>query len=182
LEAIQTRQEAFIKPEGREESTIFEPKNVRDLAQQVFRTVQSVNPGGEIALEGISDEEILVPTTQLRAALTALLENALEATKNVAAPCVRLSLSFDGDARSEDQKDTSLQGTARLAVEDNGSGISEEMHQEMFEPFKTTKALGSGLGLYASRKLMRSVGGDVRYIVTQDPGSLFEVVFPYRKG
>jgi PAS domain S-box-containing protein len=46
-----------------------------------------------------------------------------------------------------------------IEVSDNGSGIDEAV--ELFEPFRTTKDEGVGLGLAVSRKLARSHGGDL---------------------
>jgi signal transduction histidine kinase/ActR/RegA family two-component response regulator len=53
---------------------------------------------------------------------------------------------------------------ARLVIEDNGAGMTEETLERLFEPFFTTRAFGAGtgLGLAVSRGLLGSLGGDLR--------------------
>jgi PAS domain S-box-containing protein len=66
----------------------------------------------------------------------------------------------------------------RLCIRDNGCGIGPEARQHLFEPFRTGRAQGTGLGLYLSRGIMRRFGGDVRLAESGvGAGSCFEVVF-----
>lgn len=52
--------------------------------------------------------------------------------------------------------------TIRLEVEDDGPGIEPAIAASIFEPFTTSKgAEGTGLGLYISRQICRSAGGEV---------------------
>jgi signal transduction histidine kinase len=55
-------------------------------------------------------------------------------------------------------------GRVRIAVEDNGTGMSEETLARAFEPFFSTKPFGdgTGLGLAVSRGLVEGLGGDLR--------------------
>jgi len=48
-----------------------------------------------------------------------------------------------------------------LFVEDNGSGIPEEIRDRIFEPFFTTKTKGTGLGLATLFRLMEEQGGEI---------------------
>jgi two-component system sensor histidine kinase PilS (NtrC family) len=65
-----------------------------------------------------------------------------------------------------------------LDVIDHGAGISEEVAAQLFEPFFTTGASGTGLGLYISRELCESNGGRLEYIPVPAGGSCFRVHFP----
>ena len=47
----------------------------------------------------------------------------------------------------------------RMVVEDNGPGIAPEVADRLFEPFATTKADGTGLGLALARECVIEVGG-----------------------
>ncbi|MBM4279509.1 MAG: hypothetical protein FJ137_01675 [Deltaproteobacteria bacterium] len=47
----------------------------------------------------------------------------------------------------------------RLRVTDRGPGLSDLVRGRLFEPFVTTKAEGTGLGLYTSQQLARELGG-----------------------
>jgi two-component system, sporulation sensor kinase E len=48
-----------------------------------------------------------------------------------------------------------------ISIEDNGTGISPEHMGALFEPYRTTKASGSGLGLIIVRRIVREHGGEI---------------------
>jgi two-component system sensor histidine kinase HydH len=48
-----------------------------------------------------------------------------------------------------------------MKVNDNGHGISQEEMSRVFEPFYTTKARGTGLGLALCRKIIEEHGGKI---------------------
>lgn len=48
-----------------------------------------------------------------------------------------------------------------LSIEDNGTGISPEHMGAIFEPYRTTKSSGSGLGLLIVRRIVREHGGEI---------------------
>lgn len=49
----------------------------------------------------------------------------------------------------------------RITIEDNGSGISPEIMGAIFEPYRSTKPSGSGLGLLIVRRIVRQHGGEI---------------------
>jgi len=48
-----------------------------------------------------------------------------------------------------------------ISIEDNGTGISPEHMGAIFEPYRTTKSSGSGLGLLIVRRIVREHGGEI---------------------
>ena len=50
-----------------------------------------------------------------------------------------------------------------VTIEDNGPGIAESMRAQLFEPFVTTKAQGTGLGLALVAKLIADHGGAISF-------------------
>ncbi|MCP4640383.1 MAG: PAS domain S-box protein, partial [bacterium] len=54
-----------------------------------------------------------------------------------------------------------LPDAARLEIVDEGEGISEEVVQQAFNPFFTTKTRGTGLGLSVCRQIMEPHGGSI---------------------
>ncbi|MCC6348913.1 MAG: hypothetical protein IT347_04875 [Candidatus Eisenbacteria bacterium] len=59
-------------------------------------------------------------------------------------------------------------GRAALSVRDEGPGMAEDVVRRLGEPFFTTKARGTGLGLFLSKRLVESAGG--RLAVASSPG------------
>ena len=67
-----------------------------------------------------------------------------------------------------------------IQIEDNGSGIPEEVLNKIYDPFFTTKAMGegTGLGLDIVRKIINHHKGDIR--VESQPGkTVFTLTFPF---
>ena len=64
-----------------------------------------------------------------------------------------------------------------VQVADNGPGIEEEILDQIFIPFFTTKKEGSGIGLSYSKQIMRAHKGNLRVRSSPGSGALFELSF-----
>ena len=62
-----------------------------------------------------------------------------------------------------------------IEIIDNGSGISHEHLKHLFEPFFTTSAKGTGLGLYISKELAELNQAKLSYYLTEDNRSCFRL-------
>jgi two-component system nitrogen regulation sensor histidine kinase GlnL len=67
-----------------------------------------------------------------------------------------------------------------LTIQDNGSGVPEDMRAYMFDPFVTTKQNGSGLGLALVAKIVGDHGGIVS-CESSSKGTTFEILLPMWK-
>ncbi len=65
-----------------------------------------------------------------------------------------------------------------FTVEDSGKGIAEEVAQNLFEPYVTTKTSGSGLGLAIVQKIVDEHGGSVKVGSGLEGGARFTVLLP----
>jgi signal transduction histidine kinase len=71
-------------------------------------------------------------------------------------------------------------GTASVTVSDEGTGIDPADQQRIFERFERadSKSGGAGLGLAISRRLARSMGGDVSLESAPGAGARFTLTLP----
>lgn len=65
-----------------------------------------------------------------------------------------------------------------FSVEDNGSGISPEMMGSLFEPFRSGRKSGSGLGLLIVRRIVRDHGGEIEVESEEGEGTTVRLYFP----
>jgi PAS domain S-box-containing protein len=79
-----------------------------------------------------------------------ILENALAACRDPVEIVVQCS-------------ETTLSGqpALRVAVRDNGPGLSTEQQKRIFEPFFTTKTKGTGLGMAIAKRIVEAHGGQL---------------------
>jgi len=64
-----------------------------------------------------------------------------------------------------------------ISIQDNGVGIAVGQESNIFNLAVTTKATGSGIGLWLSRNIIESYGGKISAKRTSDSGSLFVIEF-----
>ncbi len=68
-------------------------------------------------------------------------------------------------------------GRPFLEVRDAGPGVAEENIAKLFEPFFTTRARGTGLGLYLARELCEANRAQLQYLPLAEGGSCFRITF-----
>jgi PAS domain S-box-containing protein len=66
----------------------------------------------------------------------------------------------------------------RISIQDQGTGIPQEIISRIFDPFFTTKPKGSGLGLATAYSIVRKHEGCITVASEQDKGALFQVYLP----
>lgn len=104
---------------------------------------------------------------ELQQAFVALLENAVEATREGEAPRVEISTDVADEV-------------VRVEVRDHGRGIEPEHLERIFEPFYTTKHSreGRGLGLSTAHRAVALHGGEVAVESVVGEGTTVRVTLP----
>ena len=92
---------------------------------------------------------ILADEHQLYHCVENIVNNAIEA------------MSDGGDLFIESRRS---EDTILIIVRDTGPGLTEEAARNLFKPFFTTKPTGSGLGLYTSKQIVESLGGELQLL------------------
>ncbi|MDH3645523.1 MAG: PAS domain-containing sensor histidine kinase [Gammaproteobacteria bacterium] len=97
-----------------------------------------------------------------------------------------LNLTTNASENSDDQAHIVLhasqdEGHIKLSVSDNGPGIADSDKERIFEPFYTTRANGTGLGLAVVASVARGHGGTVEVRDRDSGGAIFSIVLPLAK-
>ena len=69
-------------------------------------------------------------------------------------------------------------GKVEVTLADSGVGIAPQSMRELGQPFASTKAQGSGLGLFLTRRLLESAGGTLEIESTVGQGTRCTVRLP----
>jgi nitrogen fixation/metabolism regulation signal transduction histidine kinase len=111
-----------------------------------------------------ADLEVIADPNLIEQVLINLVLNSTKALSETTLPEIKLIGKFDN------------RGNIIIQVIDNGSGISQDLHEKIFIPFFTTRKEGSGIGLSLSRQIMRGHKGGLT--VSSVPGK--ETTFTLR--
>jgi two-component system sensor histidine kinase PilS (NtrC family) len=112
------------------------------------------------------DLEVRVDPTHLHQILWNLCENVL-----------KYGLSGPDSAIELKAGRAPTTGRPYLEVADRGQGIEPAAAERIFEPFFTSAAAGTGLGLFISRELAQSNGALLLYEPREGGGSIFRLIF-----
>jgi nitrogen fixation/metabolism regulation signal transduction histidine kinase len=125
----------------------------------------------ETRFDPAADDWVLDPVL-MRRALANLLKNSIEAlTERSDASCPRVPAVLVAA--------TIARGRCEVMVADNGPGLASEVKARLFEPYVTTKAKGTGLGLAVVRQVAEAHGGEVRVEPGLDgTGTAFVISLP----
>jgi signal transduction histidine kinase len=113
------------------------------------------------------DLTVALDEPRLRQVVLNLLRNADEALGDRKGT-IRVALVAEGE-------------TALLTVVDDGPGMAPEVAAQVFDPFFTTRAEGTGLGLSLCRNIVETAGGTISLESTPGSGSRFSVRLPLMK-
>jgi signal transduction histidine kinase len=136
------------------------------IATELDSTLRFLRPemeGQDIRLRKHMPSEavcVFMDRNRLRQIMLNLLNNAREA----AGPGGEIDVSVECEA-----------GLVRIEVSDNGPGVPPEDRERMFEPFFSTKELGTGLGLPLVKRFTEEAGGRVQYLERNAGGACFRL-------
>ena len=109
---------------------------------------------------------IFVDRVQIQQVLINLIRNAIDAML----ASVSKSLTIRSEAAPDD--------LVTITIEDTGSGISESVAEQLFQPFVSTKEAGMGIGLSICRDIVEAHGGHIWFEPRPDGGTIFHFTLP----
>jgi signal transduction histidine kinase len=124
------------------------------------------NHGINIRFYGVEDKKIFCLKTEIEQVIINLLSNSLDAIEFLPDKWIEISCFEKPDS-------------IWIQVEDSGSGIPDDIANQMMEPFFSTKDKdkGTGMGLYFAKESLRKHGGDLRYVPNRKH-TTFLIEFP----
>jgi signal transduction histidine kinase len=144
------------------------------LLKEITENSQQTAKNSQIELVAELDSKILISLfdgSRIRDAVLNLVNNAMDACKDKKGAQVKLVSRF----HKADKK-------IEIRIEDNGSGIPDNIQKKIFEPFFSTKgSKGTGLGLAITRKIIEDHGGSIQVQSTTGIGTTFTIYLPYLK-
>lgn len=170
----------------------LQPKvlNITDVLAELSHLIRRLI-GENIELNMVHGRDIgkiKVDQGQLEQVIINLAVNARDAMNNggmlsIRTQNVKVTLSNRPDRfmYSPSVEDSILNGEYVLVeVTDTGCGISAELIQQIFEPFFSTKEVGSGTGLGLSTVygIVKQTGGYIYVSSVQEEGTTFHIYFP----
>jgi two-component system, sporulation sensor kinase E len=145
------------------------PENINTLVEEAVRFFSAEIEARDIVVETElhSDLPLLqLDRDQMKQAFYNVIKNSFEAMKR------------RGILRIRTDRDESH---ARVSFIDNGGGMSTDALSHVFEPYSTTKATGTGLGLLIVRRIVREHGGELAIESTEGKGLTLTIRLPFRE-
>ena len=111
-------------------------------------------------------DQVFVDRIQIQQVLVNLIRNAIDAMVDSSVRSLAI--------RTEPERP----GFVCVSIEDSGSGISEAVAQQLFQPFVTSKKSGMGIGLSICRTIIEAHGGRIWFEPAPDSGTIFHFTLP----
>jgi PAS domain S-box-containing protein len=138
---------------------------IKDVRQDLH--FQFLATGAVLTVEANGAQPRVFSPKNLRSLIYNLLSNALKYRHPARTPLVRISCQQAGDELV-------------LTVQDNGLGLSAQQQQRLFQLFQRlhTHVEGSGVGLYAVKKIVENADGRIAVESELGVGTTFTLTFP----
>lgn len=144
------------------------PENINAIVQESVAFLEAEIADRNILVEQElrSDLPLLeVDRNQLKQVFYNIIKNAFQAMKS------------EGILRIRTDMDDAF---VSISFADTGGGISADHMSSVFQPYFTTKAKGSGLGLLIVRRIVRAHGGEIDLVSNEGVGLTLTVRLPFR--
>lgn len=146
-----------------------EEHDLRDVLRRAARLVEHTAAAGKV------DVVLTVPDVPARARVDP--QQLVQALLNLLMNAVEAAESAEGAGRATAEL-TATSAGMEIVVADNGAGVDPQLLPDIFEPYVTGKARGTGLGLAVTRRIIEAHGGTISVESPPGKGTRFCVLLP----
>ncbi len=180
----------YARPESASPSTAGEASaHVRDVVEDVVALVRPQKDFRDITLTIDIDSglRVLLSPQRLTQVFLNLLLNAAAALAEFphdSAHVVTIRARTSTHPHPHPHPHPNPHPHARIEVEDNGPGVPADLREQIFDPFVTTKDVGTGtgLGLAVCKGIVESASGRVFVDASHTQGARFVLELPVQEG
>ncbi|MBU2115620.1 MAG: PAS domain-containing sensor histidine kinase [Gammaproteobacteria bacterium] len=158
----------FARPDNAQAVCVFSSQQLAaDISQAADAQVNAANVSFTITADA-EPALLLGNQSALCGAVTNLIQNSIQA----GAANIALAITASADEAS----------TVLISLTDDGPGVPASLQHNVFEPFVTGRANGTGLGLAVVQAVAASHHGEVQYSAGKDGGACFSLRLPRHQG
>ena len=134
--------------------------SLNQIIEESLVLYRASHPNIQFQLERVDNPpQFNFDSEQLRRVFSNLLENSVAALEGVSSPVVAIKTHYDNVLK-----------IVRVTVADNGQGVDAAHRDRIFEPYYSTKAEGTGLGLPIVKRIIEDHNGFIRAFANQPRG------------
>ncbi|MGI6458200.1 MAG: two-component system sensor histidine kinase NtrB [bacterium] len=148
--------------------------NIKRFMKDIRKELKEQYPEPEMLIEEQVDERVdmaELDSQQIHRVFVNLVRNSVEAIRATNAGQGVILLRV-----------TPQHANLIFEIIDNGPGIPQEIMEAVFDPFTTTKSIGTGLGLYLAREIVVNHGGTIEIDTKVGKGTTIRFVLPTERG
>ncbi len=162
-----------------EEDKIFIDVNalIRDILKFLEAQLRLSDVAVELDLDG-NVSLVMAHNVRLEQVFLNIIQNALQAMGKTDNPVLRIKTAMKETLDPENVKSHIY---VAISIADNGEGMTPDIKARVFDPFFTTREVGSGMGLGLSivDRIIREHSGYITVDSTPSHGSCFTVYLPF---
>jgi len=143
------------------------PVNVKQFLSEILLLMSSNAKEAEVEIKILpipANATIRIDRKLIEQVLINLINNSIHALEGIKKPLIKISCIVE-------------QERTLLLISDNGKGIEENIMNQIFIPFYTTKKHGSGIGLSLSKNIMKKHDGNLLVSSEVAVSTTFTLIF-----
>ena len=160
------RLRSFVKKRVTQRETVNLNELIIETINLAKVDTRLLNHQVKVELSEAPQPQLLADPVQIQQVLLNLIRNGIDAMEHTIGSPLKIQSIWLSDELIE------------VSVIDCGHGMNEEVSNDIFTPFKTTKEVGMGMGLPVSQTIIHAHGGRIYFGPSQPKGCVFSFCLP----